>query len=110
MWHVVPGMKSHVALHPGIWPCSMHLPPLLVLHLKPHFRHIDTLLNTKKQPFKDHFFPAINLGYKISAFAGTGLKQMKIYRLKKVIRQAAIIFKQLADSSWIFLDERTITP
>ena len=38
IWHVVPRMKSPVALHPGTWPDSMHLPPLFVFHLKPHLR------------------------------------------------------------------------
>jgi len=32
MWHVVPNMKSSVALHPVTWPYSMHLPPLFVVH------------------------------------------------------------------------------
>ncbi|MFH1000088.1 MAG: hypothetical protein V1783_04525 [Bacteroidota bacterium] len=36
--HVVPRMKSPVALHPGTRPYSMHLPPLFVFHEQPHFR------------------------------------------------------------------------
>jgi hypothetical protein len=38
MWHVVPSMKSHVALNPVTWPFSMHLPPLFVIHKLPDFR------------------------------------------------------------------------
>jgi hypothetical protein len=38
IWHLVPGMKSPVALNSVTKPYSMHLPPLIVLHLKPHFR------------------------------------------------------------------------
>jgi hypothetical protein len=33
-------MKSHVALHPGTCPYSMHLPPLFVFHEQPHFRFV----------------------------------------------------------------------
>jgi len=50
----------------------------------------NTLRHTKKQPFYDNFFPGISLGYNISVFAGTGLNQMKIYGLKKIIRQTAV--------------------
>jgi len=35
MWHVVPSMKSHVALHPVTWPYSMHLAPLFVIQERP---------------------------------------------------------------------------
>ena len=52
----------------------MHLPPLLVFHEQfsedPYFAVFEqnTPLQPKKQPFQDHFFPAISLGYKISVF------------------------------------------
>ena len=39
----------------------------------------------KKQPFQDNFFPAISLGYNISAFAGIDLNQMKICGQKRIL-------------------------
>lgn len=40
MWHVVPSMKSPVALNSVTWPYSMHLPPLFVIHEQPYFSTI----------------------------------------------------------------------
>jgi len=37
MWHVVPSMKSHVALHPVTWPYSMHFPSVFVFHERPYY-------------------------------------------------------------------------
>jgi len=55
MWHVVPSMESHVALHPGTCPYSMHLPPLFVLHEQPHFRLVRWFLGYMLVPFL-HFY------------------------------------------------------
>jgi hypothetical protein len=38
MWHAMPSMKSHVALHPLTGPFSMHLPPLFMFHEQPDIR------------------------------------------------------------------------
>jgi hypothetical protein len=73
MWHVVPGMKSHVALNSGTLPFCMHLSPLFVFHEQPDFR-----------------------------VAGSCLIQMKILRFKKVIRRPVPLQRETAVSiHWI---------
>jgi hypothetical protein len=40
MWHVVPSMKSHVALNPVTLLLSMHLPPLFLFHEQADFSQV----------------------------------------------------------------------
>jgi hypothetical protein len=68
----------------------MHLPPLFVVHLKPHFRLIWWYLGY----MPGFMFIVYNLRriYNISVFAYNGLNQMRIYVLTEVIRQTAVMY------------------